>query len=92
MALLSDDAVISLFKSFEKKLNLLVEMVARQQSLIDDLTKKSRKTHSQNLEATNKKLRVRLAIQKQAYDELAAFMKVEEYDPSKIQTTKNPLH
>lgn len=77
MASLSDEALVNLLSSFEKKLDLQTLMLARQQSLIDDLTSKVKKTQGQNLKAENKRLRIKLAQSKQAYDELARFMKVQ---------------
>lgn len=64
-------------RKLTEQLDLVIVMLARQQDLLATITSRVKRTQGQNLKAQNKKLRVQLAQQKQAYSELANFMKVE---------------
>lgn len=75
MASLSDNAIASLLETYEKKLDLIIKMVARQQDMLDTLARKQKRVYYLNKQV--KGLKVKIEQQKQAYDELAAFRHLE---------------
>lgn len=75
MASLSDNAIASLLETYEKKLDLIVMMVARQQDMLDTLARKQRRVYYLNKQV--KELKIKIEQQKQAYNELAAFNHLE---------------